>query len=120
MEKIKNFKELRIWQKGIEIVKDIYNLTRKFPKEETYGITSQMRRSAISIPSNIAEGFKRNYNKEYSQFLHMSLGSAAELETQLIIAKELGFANEKDIVDICEKLNYLSKMISSLLLNRLK
>ena len=64
MEKIKSFKQLKIWQKGIEIVKDIYTLTRHFPKEELYGITSQMRRSAISIPSNIAEGFKRYHSKE--------------------------------------------------------
>jgi len=73
---------LRMWQKGIEIVKDIYMLTSKFPKEEIYGLTAQMRRSAISIPSNIAEGFKRSFPKEYKQFLHISLGSAAELETQ--------------------------------------
>ena len=64
-EKIKNFQDLRIWQKGIEVVKDIYILTKKFPKEELYGLTSQMRRSAVSIPSNIAEGFRRYHNKEY-------------------------------------------------------
>ena len=69
-EKIKNFQDLRIWQKGIEVVKDIYNLTKKFPKEELYGLTSQMRRSAISIPSNISEGFRRYHNKEYRQFLY--------------------------------------------------
>jgi len=121
MEKIRNFKELRIWQKGIEIVKDIYILTKRFPKEELYGLTSQMRRSAISIPSNIAEGFKRYHNKEYSQFLHITLGSAAELETQLTIAKELGFIKneEKLIVGILEKLDHTSRMISSLL-NKLK
>ena len=62
-EKIKNFQDLRIWQKGIEVVKDIYILTKKFPKEELYGLTSQMRRSAISIPSNIAEGFRRYHNQ---------------------------------------------------------
>lgn len=119
MGKIKNFKQLKIWQKGIEIVKDIYTLTKQFPKEELYGITSQMRRSAISIPSNIAEGFKRYHSKEYSQFLHIVLGSAAELETQLIIAKELGFINEENLNDISDKLDHISKMISSLL-NKLK
>ena len=80
-EKIKNFQDLRIWQIGIEVVKDIYVLTKKFPKEELYGLTSQMRRSAVSIPSNIAEGFRRYHNKEYKQFLYIVLGSCAELET---------------------------------------
>jgi len=72
-EKIKNFQDLRIWQKGIEVVKDIYILTKKFPKEELYGLTSQMRRSAVSIPSNIAEGFRRYHNKEYKQFLYIAM-----------------------------------------------
>jgi len=80
-EKIKSFKDLRIWQKGMEIVTDIYTLTKKFPKEELFSLTSQLRRSAISIPSNIAEGFKRFHNKEYKQFLFITLGSCAELET---------------------------------------
>jgi len=84
-EKIKNFQDLRIWQKGIEVVKDIYTLTKNLPKEELYGLTSQMRRSAVSIPSNIAEGFRRYHNKEYKQFLYIAMGSCAELETQIII-----------------------------------
>ena len=66
-EKIRNFKELRIWQKGVEVVKEIYQLSKKFPKEELYGLTSQMKRAAISIPANIAEGFKRFHSKEYKQ-----------------------------------------------------
>ncbi len=74
MGKIKNFKQLKIWQKGIEIVKDIYQLTKRFPKEELYGLTSQMRRAVISTPSNVAEGFKRRHNKEYTQFLHITSG----------------------------------------------
>ena len=93
-EKIKKFQDLRIWQKGIEVVKDIYILTKKFPKEELCGLTSQMRRSAVSIPSNIAEGFRRYHNKEYKQFLYIALGSCAELETQIIIANELNYTNE--------------------------
>lgn len=119
MEKIKSFKELRIWQKGIELVKDIYKLTANFPKEEVYGLTSQMRRSAVSIPSNIAEGFKRFHSKEYMQFLHIALGSAAELETQIIISKELGFINESELQSVSENIDHLSKMISALL-NKLK
>lgn len=115
MEKIKSFKQLKIWQKGIEIVKQIYHITNKFPKEELYGLTSQMRRSAISIPSNVAEGFKRYHRKEYKQFLHISLGSAAELETQLIIAKELQFINKSVLDEFVEMLDHLSRMISALL-----
>jgi len=115
MEKIRSFKDLKIWQKGIEIVKDVYLLTEDFPKEETYGLTIQMKRAAVSVPSNIAEGFKRYHSKEYSQFLHIALGSAAELETQLVIAKELGFIKNKPLDEIFEKLDHLSKMISSLL-----
>jgi len=117
MEKIKSFKELKIWQKGIEIVKDVYALTKDFPREELYGLTSQMRRSAVSIPSNIAEGFKRYHSKEYSQFLHVALGSVAELETQLIIAKEIGFINNevKLLTGVLEKIDHISRMTSSLL-----
>ena len=115
MEKIKSFKQLKIWQKGMEIVKDIYVLTEIFPKEELYGLTSQMRRSAISVPSNIAEGFKRYHSKEYSQFLHIVLGSTAELETQLIIAKELKLVDEGKLNHIFGKIDHLSRMISTLL-----
>ncbi|MFH1441509.1 MAG: four helix bundle protein [Candidatus Omnitrophota bacterium] len=119
MEKIKSFKELRIWQKGIEIVKDVYALTKDFPQEELYGLTTQMRRAAVSIPSNIAEGFKRYHNKEYKQFLHIVLGSTAELETQLIIVNELNFIGKESLNGVLEKLDHVSKMISSLL-NKLK
>ncbi len=117
MGNIKSFKELRIWQKGIDLVKDVYAITEHFPRHELFGLTSQMRRSAISIPSNVAEGFKRSHNKEYAQFLHIALGSAAELETQLIIARELGHAPyDKELYDsILEKLDHVSRMISSLL-----
>ncbi len=114
-EKIKSFKELRIWQKGIEIVSDIYILTKKFPKEELFGLTSQLRRSAISVPSNIAEGFKRFHNKEYKQFLFIALGSCAELETQIIIAKELKYINENEDAKLIEKLDHICRMISSLI-----
>ena len=115
MEKIKNFKQLKIWQKGIEIVKGIYLLTKVFPREELYGLTSQMRRCAISIPSNVAEGFKRFHSLEYKQFLHIALGSAAELETQLIIAQELSFIGASELNPQLENLDHLSRMISSLL-----
>jgi four helix bundle protein len=114
-EKIKSFKDLRIWQKGIEIVSDTYILTKKFPKEELFSLTSQLRRSAISIPSNIAEGFKRFHNKEYKQFLFIALGSCAELETQIIIAKELKYINKNEETKLVEKLDHVCRMTSSLI-----
>jgi four helix bundle protein len=114
-EKIKSFKGLRVWQLGIEIVKEIYRLTENFPKKEVYRLTSEIRRSVISIPSNIAEGFRRYHNKEYRQFLFVALGSCAELETQIIIAKELSYINEDDKVKVLEKNDHLSRMISNLI-----
>ena len=114
-ESIKRFKDLRIWQKGIEIVSDIYLLTKKFPKEELYGLTSQIRRSAISVPSNIAEGFRRYHNKEYKQFLYISLGSCAELETQIAIAKNLKYITEEKEIELTEKLDHICRMTSNLI-----
>ena len=88
---IKSFRDLNIWQKGIDLVKDIYKETQHFPKEEVYGLTNQLRRAAISIPSNIAEGHIRQHRAEFRQFLSVALGSLAELETQLIISRELNY-----------------------------
>lgn len=115
VEKITSYKQLKIWQFGIEAVKEVYALVGTFPKEELYGLTSQMKRAVISIPSNIAEGFKRFHNKEYRQFLFIALGSIAELETQLIIANELSFISKEKLNSISDKLEQISKMISSLM-----
>ena len=114
-EMIKNFRDLKIWQKGIDIVEDVYKITRAFPKEEIYGLTSQMRRCAVSIPSNIAEGFKRYHSKEYKQFLYVTLGSSAELETQLVISQKIRYINERQAEGILEKINHLSRMITVLM-----
>lgn len=86
---LKSYKELIVWQKSILLVKEIYLLTSNFPKSEIFGISIQMRRAAVSIPSNIAEGYSRKNLKEYLQFLRISYGSATELETQIIISKEI-------------------------------
>lgn len=86
---IKSYKELKVWQKGIELVKRVYKITTQLPNNEIYGLSIQMRRAAVSIPSNIAEGQLRKNLKEYLQFLRIAYGSAAELETQLIISKDL-------------------------------
>jgi len=114
-EKINSYKQLKIWQAGIELVKNVYELTKNFPREEAYGLSSQLRRASVSVPSNIAEGFKRNHNKEFAQFLHVAIGSVAELETQVIIAHEIGFIKKSDLENITEKIDHISRMISSLL-----
>jgi len=92
--KIRNFRDLKVWQKGIDLVKETYRITAGFPKEEQYGLSAQMRRASVSIPSNIAEGFRRRYAKEHKQFLSIALGSCAELETQIVISKELKYIDE--------------------------
>ena len=86
-------KDLDVWKLGIELVEEIYKITSKFPKNEIYGLISQMRRAAISIPSNISEGAARDSTKEFIQFLYIALGSLSELETQVIIAKKLSYIN---------------------------
>jgi four helix bundle protein len=111
---MKDFKKLKTWQKGIKLVVDIYKTSRIFPKEELYGLTSQMRRSAISIPSNIAEGAGRNSDKDFNRFLDISLGSSFELETQVIIAKELEFLSDVEFQDLTEKIQEEQKMITGL------
>jgi four helix bundle protein len=83
---MKNYKELRVWQRGVDIVAETYNLVRQLPREETYGLRSQMTRAAVSIPSNIAEGSSRTSEKEYKHFLEIALGSCFELDTQLVVA----------------------------------
>jgi four helix bundle protein len=113
--KVKDYKDLRVWQKGIEIVDKIYSMTNSFPKDELYGLVSQMRKAAVSIPSNIAEGFARQHNKEYKQFLYISLGSCAELDTQLIIAHRRDYITKKKLEELVEDINHESRMLVSLI-----
>ena len=108
-----SYKDLIVWQKSIELVKIVYALTKQLPKEEVYGLTSQMRRCAVSIPSNIAEGQKRNSISEYVQFLYIANYSAAELETQLIITREV-YSNI-DTLQCQELLQEVQKMTSTLI-----
>jgi four helix bundle protein len=103
---IKSYKDLHIWQQSMELVKLTYSLSRDFPKEEMYGLTAQIRRSAVSVPSNIAEGHARDYRKEYLQFLSFAAGSLAELQTQLQIAYELEFITQdahETVDDLADK-----------------
>lgn len=111
---MKDFKNLKIWQKGINLVVDIYKTSQNFPYEELYGLTSQMRRSAVSIPSNIAEGSGRNSDKEFSRFLDISLGSSFELETQIIIAHKLSFINDEKFNELTHDVQEEQKMITGL------
>ena len=114
-EKIKSYRDLLIWQKGIVLVKDIYEITKKFPKYERFILINQILRAAISIPSNIAEGQARHYSKEFRQFLYMALGSLAELDTQLTIAVELKYITNENLNGIGEKIVELRKMIMGIL-----
>jgi four helix bundle protein len=107
------FRNLLVWQKSMELVTKMYSSTQKFPKEELFGLSSQIRRSAVSIPSNIAEGYGRDSNKEYLRFLNISIGSLFELQTQIEIAKNIMYLNEKDFNDLYEKSRELERMLVS-------
>ena len=108
-----DYKELNVWGKSMSLAEVIYKITKAFPQSEIYGLTSQMRRCSVSIPSNIAEGAGRSSKKEFKHFLHISLGSAAELETQLILAERFGFC--KDVDDLISEITVIRKMIHSLI-----
>lgn len=112
---INSHKDLIVWQKSIFLCKSIYKLTEKFPKGEIYGLTSQMRRCAVSIPSNIAEGRSRGTRKDFAQFLRIALGSASELETQIEIASQLSYLSTNEAQEICNHLSEVSRMIMGLL-----
>ena len=89
--KTKSFKDLIVWQRSYDLVKEIYTITKAFPKDETYALSQQMRRAAVTIPSNIAEGYGRQHDKEYKQFLSIAYGSLCELETQYLLSIDLGY-----------------------------
>ena len=111
---MKTHEDLVVWNKAIEFVVQLYKLTENFPENEKYGLTNQMRRAAVSIPSNIAEGAARSSDKEFVRFLYMSRASAVAIETQLLIAENLRFVKE-DISVFKNDLNRISRMITSLI-----
>jgi len=113
MKKISSHMDLVVWQKSLNLVEKIYEITGFFPKEEIYGLTSQLKRAIISVPSNIAEGASRQTTKEFIQFLYISLGSLSEVETQLIIAKRLEFIENID--DLINQIKSLKKMLTNLI-----
>lgn len=112
---VKDHKDLLIWQKAIDLVLQVYKLVKVFPKEELYGLSDQMRRAVVSIPSNISEGSQRGSDKEFSHFLRIALGSSAELETQLILCQKLGFCQADTLEPVIVSNSELQRMINAFL-----
>ncbi len=112
---MKNYRDLIVWQKSIQFVTEIYKSTRKFPKEEQYGLTSQINRAAISIPSNIAEGYGRRSTNDYIRFLQISMGSVYEIQTQLEISKNIEILSADEYLQIHENSREIERMLSSMI-----
>jgi four helix bundle protein len=112
---VKTHKDLDVYNLSIELVTDVYKSTKSFPKEESFGLTSQIRRSAVSIPANLAEGSARHHYKEFKQFLYIALASASELDTLLLIAFNLAFISSEDHSVLSNKLTSVSKMLQGLI-----
>ena len=112
---IQSYQELEIWQRGMELAERIYQLTKAFPVQEQYGMTSQMRRAAVSIPANIAEGWGRTGTKEFQRFLQIALGSLRELETHLMLSQRVGLSQEAQVKPLLEITTILGKQILSLM-----
>lgn len=110
---MKTFRELFIWQKAMTLVSNTYKITQNFPKEEIFGLTSQIRRSAISLPSNIAEGYGRESNKDFSRFINIAISSLFELQTQIEIAKNINYLNENEFKNLYDETRELEAMIVS-------
>ena len=113
MNEVKSHKDLMVWKQSMDLVIIVYKLTDKFPRHEQFSLTSQMRRASVSVPSNISEGAGRKSNKEFMRFLYISLGSLAELETQLEIAKRLEYV--LNVEEVFEKMIYIRRMLSKLI-----
>jgi four helix bundle protein len=111
---VRSYRDLVVWQRGMSVAISVYELTRPFPTEEKFGLVNQMRRAAVSIPSNIAEGHARARTVEYCRFLSIAMGSVAELETQLLLCKDLGFASASDVDELLEQLETLGRMLRGL------
>ncbi|MCS6842235.1 MAG: four helix bundle protein [Roseiflexus sp.] len=113
-EKPKSYRDLLVWQKGTALALEIYRLTQRFPSDERFGLTAQLRRAAVSVPSNIAEGQARRTTGEFIQFISNAEGSLAEIDTQVYIARQLGYGSEEDLQQIAEHISGLRKMLNGL------
>ena len=111
---MRNFRNLEVWKEAIDLASLVYTLTKKFPKQEQYGLVSQSNRCSVSIPSNIAEGCSRSSEKEYSRFLEIAIGSSFEMETQLEISKNLNYLDSETFKSLVERLNVLQRRINAL------
>ena len=111
----RNYRELIVWQDAIKIAKAVYQLTGKFPKQEMYALADQLRRASVSVPSNIAEGQARKSPGDFRRFLHIALGSLAEVDTQLVLAQEFGYLNKEDVDPIDEQIQNLRKKLYALI-----
>lgn len=112
---LKSYKELLVWQKSYEFCLAIYNVTRSYPKEERYGLTSQIRRAAVSIPSNIAEGYGRKTTPDYIRSLYIAYGSSCELETQILLSGDLGYINRESLEELKDKVGEIERMLKALI-----
>jgi len=112
--KIKSYRDLRVWQSGVDLVTEIYRETQSFPPQEIYGLTNQLRRAAVSVPSNIAEGHAREHTREFLNFISIAQGSLAEMQTQIEIAKRLKYLSEENTDRILDQTVSLSKQLYSL------
>ncbi len=115
LRKMKSFTDLNVWQEGHKLVLSVYKITKKFPREEQFGLANQLQRAAISFTSNIAEGFSRNSYKEKLQFYSTALGSLTEIQNQLLIAKDIGYITKPEFDEIAEKTILISKMTNGLI-----
>jgi four helix bundle protein len=112
---LKNYKELKVWQKAYQLCITIYKITKDFPKDERYGLTSQIRRSAVSVPSNIAEGYGRKTTPEYIRSLFIAYGSHCELETQILLSKDLGYIKTEDFEALQKDVGEVERMLKALI-----
>ena len=112
---LKNYKDLKVWQKSYQVCLEIYKITKDFPKQETYGLTSQIRRAAVSVPSNIAEGYGRKTTPDYLHSLYIAYGSNCELETQVLLSGDLEYMNPKKRMEIKEAIGEVERMLKALI-----
>ena len=114
MTTFKSYRDLEVWKKAMRLAKRIYQVTQKFPNEERFGLTSQLRRAAVSVPSNLAEGHARFGAGEFSRFLSIAMGTVAELETQILLSQELGYIKEALTLELLAELDAIGKMLRGL------
>jgi four helix bundle protein len=115
MNKIQSYRDLKVWNMGMDLAVELYGMTATFPPEERFGLTSQVRRAAVSVPSNIAEGHARGFTGDYVRFLRIGKGSLAEMETQTILAERLGYISSDRVIPFLEKTSELGRMMSGLI-----